>query len=723
MKGKVFIGLLAIIYCMAQLPVAAQETESGGQWDKRSQTRDFFFDSAKSADRSIKRIGNMFAGSTADSGDWPPALDKMTDGGGLSHLLTSILLTGVIICCGLLWEFAIRRPNEGLRRLIIRTVTTGSLQFLGRVASRILLDAFYVAMYIMATFLMFVLLLDDGSARYAVVGLGLLGTYYLRVVLFAARCILSPQAPAVRLLPLQEKDSRFLYRWFVFITFIAGIPAISALILKTVGASENLFVAWYSAAGMTIILSMVLMVWQSRKRVAEVICPPMDDNGRDPSPLQVKLARNWHFLAIFYVAVSGAFWQVSFLSNGQGRILKLVVSLFLIPVFIGFDNWMDKLLKIASGDLPETFDLNVETVAQQTEGVSDENKKNIGDYIPFLRKLFRFFLAALMFFTILRLWEINMPFGWLVTSNMLSILIVLMLAIAVWEYVKIRITQKLKQEMPDDDQDMEEGGAGGSRSATLLLLLRKFLLAVLVVITGLTILSSIGVDIGPLIAGAGIFGLAIGFGAQTLVKDIIAGIFFLIDDAFRLGDYVEAGNTKGTVEQISIRSMKMRHPRGMVHTIPFGSMGTLTNFSRDYIITKLTIRVRFDANIDKIRKIIKKINQELSMDDEIGPVLLSKIKSQGIKEMDDSAMIIRVKFKTIPGQQFVVRREVFQRIQKKFKENGIDFAHRNVTVYLPPEIPQEPDKHRESILGAGAAATASILQTEKEKRIDQSDER
>jgi small-conductance mechanosensitive channel len=245
-------------------------------------------------------------------------------------------------------------------------------------------------------------------------------------------------------------------------------------------------------------------------------------------------------------------------------------------------------------------------------------------------------------------------------------------------------------------------------------------------IVALTILSSIGVNIAPLIAGAGVVGLAIGFGAQTLVKDIISGLFFLIDDAFRVGDFVETAGTKGMVEHISLRSLRLRHPRGMVYTIPFGGLGSVTNFSRDYIITKLDIRIRYDADIDQIRKIIKRINRELEEDDAIGPVLLSKIKSQGVREMDDSAMIVRVKFKTIPGEQFIVRREVYRRIQEFFREYNIEFAHRNVTVYLPPEETGTKDAQRveagdqsgqipdKKMLEAGAAAAIAASQTDEQ---------
>jgi len=300
----------------------------------------------------------------------------------------------------------------------------------------------------------------------------------------------------------------------------------------------------------------------------------------------------------------------------------------------------------------------------------------------------------------------------------------LLLGIVVWQFTKARIDRKIREERPDDDEEMEEGGRGGSRIGTLLVLLRKFILSVLFVIVSLIILSSLGLDIGPLIAGAGVIGLAIGFGSQTLVRDILSGVFFLIDDAFRVGEYIETGSIKGMVQHISLRSVKLRHPRGMVFTIPFGDMSAVQNFSRDYIITKLDIRVRYDADIDKIRKIIKKIGKEFEQHEEIGPVLLSPIKSQGVREMDDSAMILRVKFKTPPGEQFVVRREVYRRIQERFREENIEFAHRNVTVYLPPEVSgaasadgqQTGGKPEKTLLGAGAAAAIAASQVEETEK-------
>jgi small-conductance mechanosensitive channel len=380
----------------------------------------------------------------------------------------------------------------------------------------------------------------------------------------------------------------------------------------------------------------------------------------------------------------------------------------------------------ASGEARELIDLSGDAPSESGEQQEPDSKMDIKHYVPLIKKSFRFFLVAFLIFGSLRLWGVDISIGRVFTRSALSILVILLLSFISWQLIKARIDQKLKEEMSDDDEEKEEGGAGGSRMGTLLLLLRKFVLTVMFLLVSLIILSSLGIDIGPLIAGAGVLGLAIGFGAQTLVKDIISGIFFLLDDAFRLGDFVEISGNTGSVEKISLRSLKLRHPRGMVFTIPFGGMGTVTNLSRDYVITKLDFRVRYDTKVDKVRKIIKKINKDIMKDEKMGSVLLGKIKSQGVKELDDSAMIMRVKFKTVPGEQFVIRREVYRLMQEKFKENGIEFAHRNVTVYLPPETAEassadgggaeaKPKVDKKVLEAAGAAAAAQIEGEAKKK--------
>ncbi len=230
-----------------------------------------------------------------------------------------------------------------------------------------------------------------------------------------------------------------------------------------------------------------------------------------------------------------------------------------------------------------------------------------------------------------------------------------------------------------------EGGTGESRMATLLPIFRNVFIVLLIAVSAAFILSDWGVNVAPLFAGAGVVGLAIGFGAQTLIRDIFSGVFFLVDDAFRKGEYIEVGTVKGVIEKISMRSFQLRHHLGAVHTIPFGEIKQLTNYSRDWVMMKLPLRLTYGTDVEHVRKLIKKLGQQLLEHDQIGHLFLQPLKSQGVYSMEDSAMIIRVKFMTRPGDQFVTRKVVYGAIRDLFDKEGITFAHREVTVRLADE--------------------------------------
>ena len=191
-------------------------------------------------------------------------------------------------------------------------------------------------------------------------------------------------------------------------------------------------------------------------------------------------------------------------------------------------------------------------------------------------------------------------------------------------------------------------------------------MVVLVTMAGLMALSAMGVEIGPLIAGAGVVGVAIGFGAQTLVKDIISGMFFLLDDAFRIGEYIVSGSYKGTVESFSLRSIKLRHHRGYLYTVPFGELGAVQNMSRDWVIDKLSVGVTYDTDLDKVKQIIKQIGKELQANEEFAPHIIETLKMQGVEQFGDFAIQIRMKMMTKPGEQFVIRRRAYAMIKKAF---------------------------------------------------------
>jgi small-conductance mechanosensitive channel len=252
-----------------------------------------------------------------------------------------------------------------------------------------------------------------------------------------------------------------------------------------------------------------------------------------------------------------------------------------------------------------------------------------------------------------------------------------------------------------------EGGTGLSRLATVLPIVRLTLQAAIITLTLLLALSQLGVNITPLLAGAGVLGLAIGFGAQTLVKDVVSGVFFLLDDAFRMGEFIAVGNTMGIVTKISVRSLHLRQDTGPIHIIPYGSMSQLTNNSRDWVTMKLKFTVPFDTDQDLVRRIFKKIGQEMMEVPELAAVLINPFKSQGAADVTDVGIVIRGKFTTVPGGQFLIRKEVYSRVQKAFEANGIEFARKEVRVSWPEEARTEnlSDNQKEAISAAASEAS------------------
>ncbi|MEL6503629.1 MAG: mechanosensitive ion channel family protein [Pseudomonadota bacterium] len=281
--------------------------------------------------------------------------------------------------------------------------------------------------------------------------------------------------------------------------------------------------------------------------------------------------------------------------------------------------------------------------------------------------------------------------------------------------VSIFIDRRLLEEggAPVEEEEIggEGGGAGATRMATLLPIMRYVMTITIFSVAGMVILSRMGFDIAPIFAGAGVVGIAVGFGAQTLIRDIFSGAFFLMDDAFRRGEYVEIEGIKGTVEKISVRSFQLRHHLGALHTIPFGEIKQLTNYSRDWVLMKLPLRVTYDTDVEKVRKLVKKLGQALLEHPQVGHTFMQPLKSQGVYRMEDSAMIIRVKFMTKPGEQFVTRKVVYESIQDLFAREGIHFAHKEVTVRLAD---RNKDDLTEAEKEAVTAAARSVIDQEEE---------
>ena len=266
-----------------------------------------------------------------------------------------------------------------------------------------------------------------------------------------------------------------------------------------------------------------------------------------------------------------------------------------------------------------------------------------------------------------------------VADGVLSAVVIVLIADFLWQAMKTAIDRKLA-EAADTGQPNTDEARRRARLRTLLPIFRNILFVAVVAIGAMMALSALGVQIGPLVAGAGIIGIAIGFGAQTFARDVIAGMFYLMDAAFRVGEYIQAGRYKGTVEGFSIRSVRLRHHRGPVFTVPFNLLGAVENMSRDWVIDKIGIGVTYDSDLEKARKLIKQIGLELQQDPEFAPLILEPLKMQGVDELGDYAVTIRAKMMTVPGEQFVIRRKAYAMIKKAFDENGIKFAFPTVQV-------------------------------------------
>ncbi len=304
-----------------------------------------------------------------------------------------------------------------------------------------------------------------------------------------------------------------------------------------------------------------------------------------------------------------------------------------------------------------------------------------------VRRCFRVAAAAVILALLLETWlvgqfEILSTAQWrdAIQSSFTSIAALFAGYIA-WEAMRHWIDRRISGSAPV----IGPGGDGGeiataSRFTTLLPLFRTFGAIAIFILTMLVALSEWGVNIVPLLAGASIFGLAISFGSQALVRDIVSGIFFIADDAFRVGEYVDTGKLKGTVEAITVRSVKLRHQNGQIHTIPFGQLQYVTNFSRDWSTIKFNLRLARDSDIEKVRKTIKRIGAEMQEDDELGPEMIEPLKLQGVADIVDNALVVRLKFTARPIKPSWVQREALKRIHSRFRDVGIEFASNSVTV-------------------------------------------
>jgi len=257
----------------------------------------------------------------------------------------------------------------------------------------------------------------------------------------------------------------------------------------------------------------------------------------------------------------------------------------------------------------------------------------------------------------------------------------LFVAFVMWELLKFVTDPYVGQKT----RKVSDGGGtspavypSASRLSTLVPLMRVAMGIVIGLVAVLIVLADFGVNITPLLAGASILGLAVSFGSQALVKDIVSGIFYLTDDAFRAGEYIECGQTKGIVEGFTLRSIRLRHPSGQLHTIPFGDLGKIANFSRDWAIVRYDFSFPRDADIEKVRHAVDGIDGELQGDPDYRLKILEPLKMQGVVGVTDNTLVVQFRFAAQPGNPEAIQRDVMIRMMRAFKDQGIEFGNATV---------------------------------------------
>jgi small conductance mechanosensitive channel len=280
-----------------------------------------------------------------------------------------------------------------------------------------------------------------------------------------------------------------------------------------------------------------------------------------------------------------------------------------------------------------------------------------------------------------------------VLPMLLQVVVIILIGTGIYRLVRLLIARLLRREIDAEDPVVKR--LREQRAQTLGSLLDSFALVVIVTITFLMVLGSF-LDIGPLLASVGVLGLAISFGAQSLVKDVISGTFMLLEGQFGIGDVVRVADVAGLVEKITLRTTVLRDHHGVVHIIPNGSITRVSNLTKTWSRAVLDISVAYKEDVDHVLAVLKQIGQEFHADPEWGPLLVEEPTVPGVESFGDSGVIVRMNAKTLPQKQWDVARELRRRIKKRFDREGIEIPFPHMTFYwgqaqMPPGLAEPPE--------------------------------
>ncbi|MBW8271002.1 mechanosensitive ion channel domain-containing protein, partial [Caldovatus aquaticus] len=569
----------------------------------------------------------------------------------------------------LVWR-ALRRPREALDAMAPRPGTAWNwLRRVPLVVGRLLLDLVPIA-------------------AFAAVSYGLIGAVQplpttqlvmltanhsymaLRAVMAASRMLLSPASAHLRLIPCSDETAAYVTIWLRRILLVLVLGAAAAEIGLQFGLSWGAYDAILRFSFLVVSLLLVVVILQNRAAVAELLRAPPLAEGEAPErarrllrAVRDRVAEIWHLIAILWLFAAWGVWALE-IERGFQRLLRVSVLTLLVVALAkladaGVRRLIDRAFRI-SHDL-----------ASRYPGLEARANR----YLPVLKAIVSGIIVFVALLFLLEAWGLD-AFDWFargrlgnrLLASLVSIGLTVLLAVAVWEAANAAIARHLAR-LSRDAQ-----AARSARVRTLLPMLRTALWIVIAVFVVLNTLSEIGVNVAPLLAGAGVVGLAIGFGSQKLVQDVITGVFLLFEDAVAVGDVVQLGGLSGVVEQLSIRSIKLRATDGSVHIIPFSAVTTVTNMTRDFAFAVLDVTVAYGEDTDRVAEAMRAVAGEMRADPKWGAAIRDDIDVWGVERMSDMGVTVRARVKTEPAQRWAVAREFNRRIRKAFEERGIAFA-------------------------------------------------
>lgn len=578
------------------------------------------------------------------------------------------------LCGGLIAEWLMKLALHRPRRWLENQRTSNRWLRVPLVGGRGLLELLPIATFILAAHVLQSIspLVQNGDARQATIMISM--AYVLvRFLLVLVQAVLMPGSATIRLVPFDDETATYLFIWARRLTFTGVwgyflVQALKLLGLPKSGANFSL-----KMLGLVVATLLIILVLQNRQSVGAWIRTRGANtalSGRIQG-LRDRLADIWHILASLYIIASFAIWALQ-VKGGFDFIVQ--ASLLTLVILVAANLLVGTLTRLVE----RAFSISEDLRRQFPQLESRANR-----YLAVMHNMVRVVVGVLTLLALAQAWGAN-TLAWLASdlgrhliSSALSIIAVLIGALVLWEVVNALIERYLAR--TDADGRAVERSA---RVRTLLPLLRNVVMVVLIVVVGLIVLSELGVNTAPLLAGAGVVGVAIGFGSQKLVQDVITGAFILFENTIAVGDTVKIGDHTGAVEGMTIRTMRLRDGDGQVHTLPFSNVASVINLSRDFGFHVFSLGVSYREDIDSVIAVIKELGEEMHNDAEIGAHIIDPIEVFGIDKFADSAVVIGGRFKTLPGKQWAVGREFNRRVKKRFDELGIALPYPSSTLYF-----------------------------------------